>query len=382
MSSLRETVRRGCVFAGLAVLAACSSWHQVERHDGWTLYSEKGSAVDTGAFRTAFDPAHRTVEEYFGPFRSDVRVHALPNEGEADESIQGTGIVHEVPGIGRARVRAYHARGDGFFGPASGIYAVSPDAGTAAHELVHARLAEEAPDLPLWFEEGLACVIGDGVLDGERWIVDGYACWPVRELREQRLTDTELAHVLQVGEEESTSVRDNVLVHFVGWAIVFDLYRESGAFDWRAWQKRYGAKIDLAEARRRLERSTSTDVESEWLKRLSSPDRSVRLATAKGVWKLRSSEAITALLDALDREEDGELKVSFAVNTLAAAGEMKIGWELQDRLWRTVWPVLKRCKLDDVLEQSSLKNLLQSFRWRSNVSSQQALEGLRRFWAE
>lgn len=382
MTGLCETIRRACLLAGICVMTACSAWRQVERHDGWTLYSKQDSGVDTGAFRTAFDPAHRAVERYFGPFKDDVRVHALPNEGDADESEQGTGVVHEVPGIGRARVRAYHARGDGFFGPSSGVYAAAPDAGTAAHELVHARLAEEAPDLPLWFEEGMACVIGDGVLDGERWIVDGYACWPVRELREQRLTDAELTHVLNIGEEDSTSVRDNVLVHFVGWAIVFDLYRESGAFDWRTWQKHYGSKIDLAEARRRLERTISTDVEAEWLKRLTSPDRSVRLATAKGVWKLRSASAITALLDALDREEDNELKVAFAVNALAAAGEMKLGWELQDRLWRKVGPTLRHAQLDDTLEQSSVKNLTQSFRWRSNVNSQQALEGLRRFWAE
>jgi hypothetical protein len=32
------------------------------------------------------------------------------------------------------------------------------------HELVHARVSEENAKLPLWFEEGLASLFGDGAL--------------------------------------------------------------------------------------------------------------------------------------------------------------------------------------------------------------------------
>jgi len=111
------------------------------------------------------------------------------------------------------------------------VYAGVAEPGTAVHELVHARLAEEDPDLPLWFEEGLACLMGDGFLDQEHWIVDGLACWPMRELREQKLGDGDLARLLALKAEDSLSARDNVLIHFVGWAVVFDLYRESNGFD-------------------------------------------------------------------------------------------------------------------------------------------------------
>jgi hypothetical protein len=382
-------MKRGRILLGTAatlcgvLAAACSSWRTVEVREGWTLYSEKGRAVDTAAFAASFDPAYRAVEGVFGAFDETVRVHAIQTEETiAETHVNDVGLVRDVPGIGRARVRAYHARGDGVFGPATGIYADTPEPGTAVHELVHARIAEIAPELPLWLEEGLACFLGDGFLDGDRWIVDGYACWHVRELREQRLPDKELERVLKLSAADEASVRENVLVHFVGWAIVFDLQRQTGTLDWKRWMARYKNGIDSEEARERIERTISTDAEAEWLKRLADPQREVRLATAKGLWKLRSRTAVTALLDALDDEQDGEVKVALAINALAAGGDVKLNDSARERFWPTVWPALRRGQLKDATEQQALRNLYLSYRRRTPMSSQEALEGLRRYWAE
>src|SRR5689334_2800052 len=166
-------------------LAACSSWQTLEVRRGWTLYGEPGVDVDAQAFNAAFDPAFRCVEEELGPFRSTVRVHAVKPTEESPSRLGDMGVATEVPGIGRARVSAWHAHGQGWFGSRDGIYAREPDVGTAVHELVHARFAEESASIPLWMEEGIACLLGDGFFDGENWIVDGYACWPVQHLRDQ-----------------------------------------------------------------------------------------------------------------------------------------------------------------------------------------------------
>lgn len=384
LRAFRLAVPRAVLAASvLALVTGCSTWQKVEVREGWTLYGTPGQAVDATAFRASFDPAHRAVEDVFGRFQRIVRVHALPPGGKGGANASSDlGQVHEVPGIGRARVRAYHARGDALFGPATGIYADSPEAGTAVHELVHARLAEEAPDLPLWLEEGLACYLGDGFLDGETWIVDGLACWHVRELRDMTLADAELRKVLALAADDEASVRENVLVHFVGWALVFDLRREAGSFDWKTWAKRYHDGITTDEARARIARTISAEVEREWLKRLVDPDRAVRMAAAKGLWKLHSEPALRALLDALEREEDPEVRVAFAINALAAGGDMKLPNELRDRFWPAVWPVLRRGQLSDPAENQALRDLHQSYRRRSSTTSQKALEGLRRYWAE
>ena len=64
------------------------------------------------------------------------------------------------------------------------------------HELVHARLAQEGVELPLWFEEGVATFLGDGALVSGRWVVDGLACWPLRELQKARPRGAELRRLL------------------------------------------------------------------------------------------------------------------------------------------------------------------------------------------
>jgi len=361
----------------LAGASACTSWNRVETFPGWSLHAEHSRDVDVGAFQRAFDPAFTAVEEVFGPFTAPVRIHAF----EGDDGASGVGAVHEVPGIGRARVRAYHTRGEGPFGPAAGIYASSADPGTAVHELVHARIAEIDPTLPLWFEEGLACVLGDGFLDDDRWVVDGLACWPLRELRERTPDDRELARLLAVRAEQGTDLRENVLVHFVGWAIVFDLYRETGRIEWRDWAAR-SRTMGLVEARDRLRRTLAAETEAEWLKRLDDDDRGVRIATAKGLWKLRSELVLRRLLERIGREEDPEVRVALSINALAAAGEREPPGRLAGKMWRTVWPILRRAELANPVEDAAVEKLLDSFRWRGNRGSDDALEVLERFWAE
>ncbi|MBL8863669.1 MAG: HEAT repeat domain-containing protein [Planctomycetes bacterium] len=363
--------------AALATLAGCTSWQRVETFPGWSLHSEHPNRVDVAAFQRAYDPAFVAVESVFGPFRAPVRVHAFEEGGAA----RGVGAVQEVPGIGRARVRAYHTRGAGPFGPAAGVYASSADPGTAVHELVHARIAEIDPKLPLWFEEGLACVLGDGFLDGDRWVVDGLACWPLRELRARTPDERELARLLAVRAEHGTDLRENVLVHFVGWAIVFDLYRETGQVDWRAWSAR-ARSMGVVEARDRLLRTLAPQTEAEWLARLDDPDRGVRMATAKGLWKLRSEAVLRRLVERVAREEDPEVAVALSINALAAAGEREPPGRLAGRMWRTVWPVLRRAELDDPAEAAAVAALLESFRWRGRGDPNSALDALERFWAE
>jgi hypothetical protein len=369
-------------------LSACTSWRTVGRYEGWTLYGEPGREVDTNRFETAIGPAKSAVEEFLGPFQRSVRVHvwsgeAGPETSGADVVFDGEGgPVQDVPGIGPARVRAYHARGDGIFGPPSGIFLAAAECGTAAHELVHARAAEQDLDLPLWLEEGVACLLGDGFLDGKHWVVDGLSCWPLRELQSQTISDADLGRILGLRASDRSSARENVLAHFVGWAIVFDLYRQDDGIDWAGWRLRYATGIPLGEARERIVRTLDPATSLAWMARLRDPRREVRMATAKGVWKLRSTPIATALLEALEAEEDPEVRVGFAINLLACAGEARLPDVLTGRLWRAVWPALRRAPLEDTAERDAARDLLRSFRFRSGHSAQEPLLGLRRFWAE
>jgi len=386
MASNRRRLLAGAI--ALLACASCTSWRTVGEHEKWTLRAEPGQRVDDEAFARAFDPALRAVEAAFGPFRERVRVHALADEKNvntrgASALAQPEGLSTQVvPGIGLARVRAWHVRSTGPFGAPAGIYLGAPDAGTAAHELVHARLAELSGDLPLWLEEGLAAIFGDGILMHGEWTVDGLACWPLRELADQQLPDAELERLCKLRAGEDGDTRENVLAHFVGWAIVFDLMRESGAIDWNAWLGRYAGGIPLAEARERLERTLAPATVDGWLARLADPRAQVRCAAAKGLWKLRSEHVLERLLDALELEQDPEARIVLSINALAAAGEMALRPELTDRVWRTVRPRLRRAQLADDAENQALGELLRSLRYGSRSTSQGPLEALRRVWAE
>jgi hypothetical protein len=364
-----------------------SNWKTAEQHERWTLYRRSNDVIDPAPYRAAFDPAFRAVEDALGPFQKRVHVYASSASGSLDESGDsrireiGDDSVQEIPGIGAARVRAFHARDNGLFSSPSGIFLSAPEAGTAAHELVHARFAEEDTELPLWLEEGIAGFIGDGFLAKDRWIVDGLACWPLFELGQQSISDAELAHLLRLHAKDDVDARENVLVHFVGWAIVFDLFRESGRLDVNAWRARYLHEPDLAEARRRLNRTIAPGTALEWLDRLDDPRPEVRLAAAKGVWKLRSPEVVSRLLDALRKEDDVTVKVGLAINALAAAGEMRLPRPIERRMWSLAWPALRSAKLDDPTEQAAVSELMRSF-WSGGRSSQPPLQALKRFWAE
>jgi hypothetical protein len=71
-----------------------------------------------------------------------------------------------------------------------------------------------------------------------------------------------------------------------------------------------------------------------------------------------------------------------SINVLAAAGEMRLPGDLQGRMWREVWPKLRRAQLDDEREQRALEQLVSSFRWGSRQGSREPLEELRAYWAE
>ncbi|MBK7878654.1 MAG: hypothetical protein IPJ77_23605 [Planctomycetes bacterium] len=379
------------VLVALAVFASCASWQTAARTEQWTLYAERAlTSEETRQYVQSIEPARAAVADALGPFESRVSLYVwedgdagpVARSSSAQLNEGGTGAVQEVPGIGPARVRAFHARTKTFFGPSSGIYLGAPETGTAAHELVHARIAEENLNLPLWLEEGLANVLGDGYQEGERWVVDGLSCWPLRELTEARITDAEFVRLLALSAEDSSDVRENVLAHFVGWAIVFDLYRESGKLDWRAWVERYGRGIDPSEARMRMQRTLTPAALESWLERLKDAQPAVRVATAKGLWKLRSLIAVEALLDAIEREKDPLARVAFAINLLASAGEMRLPENLQRRMWRQAWPTLRRAELDDPREQKAIEELFATFRWGSRSNPRAPLEALRRFWAE
>ena len=374
------TLQRHAAALALASLAAgCSNWKPVHDYQGWTLYRSVDSEVDAAEFEAAFVPAFAAVEQLFGPFERTVRVHAWSEDMEAPDGETAIGY-RDVPGIGPARIQAYHARGVSSPMAPTGVFIGSPDVGTAVHELVHAKLAEDDARLPLWFEEGIATLVGDGiVMDGE-WVVDGLACWPLRELREEGLDAGELGRLLEIRASDKTAVRDNVLVHFVGWAVVFDLYRETGVIDWKLWHSTFDFENEVTDAHRRMLRTLSTHTQTEWLERLSDPDRRVRLAAAKGSWKLRSRAVLELLLDALVEEEDPEVRVGLAVNALAAAGEVRLSGR---RWWRAVFGALADAELSDPVEMQAVQDLYQAYRWRQNKDDVRAALGeLTRFWEE
>lgn len=376
------------------VLAGCASWTPIHSTRDWTLLVKDGAPVDVARFERVLEPAFDVVELQMGPFERPVPVHAWdsgnPEEAPAAlASNPGSTDLREVPGIGPARVRAFHVRGGSSLFSESGIYIGSAEVGTAVHELVHARLAEHERSTPLWFEEGLATFLGDGFLFEGRWVVDGLAYWPMRELRNLRIDDLELAHVLRITARDDYDARENLLVHFVGWAIVFDLARLDPDGSWEDWMAAYqvgvGCHGELGEARLRLDRTLSWNTHREWLVRLHDPDPGVRIAAAKGVWKLRSLSGVDALLDALEDEEHPEVRFALAVNAMLSTGELRLGRERWWRMRREVFPSVRENQLADPDERAAGRQLYDSMRsWGSErrERARRAIERLSRFWEE
>lgn len=377
-------------------LSGCASWVPLERYERWTLYVQDGGQVDTHEFRAAFEPALTAVETSLGVFDGHIDVHAWEGgvhlDGESGSEIRHgeEDIVQDVPGIGPAKVRAFHSRGGGGLFSPSGIFLGTTDTGTAVHELVHARIAEAGDVPPMWLEEGLAMLLGDGFFTGEEWVVDGLSNWPLRELREADLSNGEIERLLSLRAQRDLDMRDNVLVHFVGWAIVFDLYRESGIedggqIDWRAWVRTLESE-STGDTIRRLQRTIKDGTELDWLERLDDERPEVRLAATKGLWKLRSRDVMDLMLDRLEEEEDDRVRVGLAINALAAAGETRLRRSQWRRTWQLVMPTLKEAELPDPDEQQALRDLYDWYRsWRGRRGRTRAsvsMETLARFWEE
>lgn len=392
------TILRPALIWLLALLSlaasGCSSWSQARRFDRWTMYVKPDDAIDLNPYYDALEPAFEAVEARLGSFEGHVRVHAwngsvplASNERDPVDATRGRGPEDsdDVPGIGPARVRAFHVRGSySIFSP-SGVFLGTSDVGTAVHELVHARLAEQDIEPPLWFEEGLASLWGDGVLFEGEWISDGLACWPARVLREENLTDAELEHLLSLSAQDDYSARENLLVHFVGWALAFDLSRDFPGANWRTWLVQFERAAErtspLIEARRRLARALSTETQELWLERLSDPRPGVRLATAQATWKLHSPEAVGALLAALENETHPEVRFALAINALLGAGEVHIGPGRWRSLSRLVFPTLRDVYLPDPTERSALREFYTAMRSRAD-STEDPLNLLSRYWEE
>lgn len=346
-----------------------------------------GAAIEAAAFEAAFRPALDAVQAELGEFKNSVAVHAwdgsvrITDHGREHVQASEDQGVHEVPGIGPARIQAYHARGGAF--SKAGVFIGAPDAGTAVHELVHARLAEDDPNLPLWFEEGVASILGDGALYEGRWVADGLACWPLRELREENLSHDDIERLIAIQSTDHVSVRDNVLVHFLGWAVVFDFYRETGSMNYREWLAELDGGERVNEIHRRMQSTLNPATEKAWIRRLGDSDPGVRMATAKGLWKLRSRVVLDKLVHAMRLEVDPQVRAGLAINALAAAGEISISWKHWRYVREVVEQALEGVVMQDPQEQAALSKLMRSY---SNQGEEQialdALRGLSRFWQE
>jgi len=378
----------GALFVALT-LTSCTTWRTAAKFEGWTLYVEDGSTVDSDAYSTAFSAAFEAVEGAFGPFAGGVDVHAIAGSVDLQSGNRGSitgeeGAVERIEGIGDAVVPAFHAGGGGGLFAPSGIFVAMPATGTAVHELVHARISELGLTLPLWFEEGVAAVMGDGIQREGRWVVDGFSFWPWVELREDLLTEKELGRLLGINSQDDHSVRDNVLIHFVGWAIVFDCMRETGDLDWERWLGDARAAKDLVTwASVRMNRTLEESTMHEWLTRVEDEDPAIRLASARGAWKVGNEDVVALLLDQLEREEDDEVKVCLAVNALASLGRGEPSREIERRLWPTVLRALRRVELSDEEEQEAARELYRSYRrWGGRRTRQSAFDRLDRYWRE
>lgn len=373
----------------LAITTGCSNWRAIEVRERWTLYAKEGESIDASRFERALTPAFLAVSEKLGPFESRVRVHAW-NEprGESDApqlSEIGAERVESVPGIGKARVRAYHVTGGGALFEPSGVFLGTTDMGTVVHELVHARLAETDLRVPLWFEEGLASLWGDGAQFDGRWVFDGFACWPARVLRDERIEDDELTRVMGLSASESYTPRENLLVHFVGWAVVFDLARSEPGAGPREWLANFQADAQkrgiLVATRERVARSIDPSTIKEWLGHLRHPDPGRRLAAAKGLWKLRSQPSIEALIAALAEEQHPQVRLALGLNALLAVGEMRLSRRTWRELWRKVVPALSELDLTDGDEARALDEFISGMRGRGGAT-QRGLDSLSRYWEE
>jgi len=382
-------VRTILALAVACAASACSSWQRIETREHWTLFAKPGDKLDSERFERALSPAFVAVESKLGAFEDRVNIHAWterePTRDTPTLAADGMERIEDVPGIGYARVRAYHVTGGAAPFAPTGVFLGTCEVGTVVHELVHARLAELNAGVPLWFEEGLASLWGDGACYDGEWVFDGLACWPARVLRDEKISDEELARVMQLTASQKCSPRDNLLVHFIGWAVVFDLAREMPDAPMTTWLAHFRAAADrnglLVETRERIARSVSPKTIETWLGRLEDPSPGVRFATAKGLWKLRSQAAVDAMVADVQTEPEAQVRLALGLNALLAVGEMRVGRRTWRDLWRKVMPALGEIEIEDASEQPSLVQFLAGMRGRGG-NTQAGLDGLARYWEE
>jgi hypothetical protein len=367
----------------------CATWRTVGSYERWSLHEGRHGNVDMAQWQAQVEPARAAVEAWMGEFQVPVQVHSLDQPihltDNGQELVYAAETYQAVPGLHQTEVRGYHLRGNG--GSQAGVIFVrDPNSPTLVHELVHARLAEDEEELPLWFEEGIASLLSDGLMIEGRWIRDGFSAWPWSELRTHRLDGIELRSILELQTTSSSSVRENVLAHLVGWALVFDLWRETHSDDWHTWQAAFDWEHPLQDAQRRLNRVLSTDVPSEWLRaRLASHNRGVRLAALRGSWKLACPRVGTVLLNALELETDPEVRVALAINILASGkdiastsvGLLQAHERAKLALTRSPLPIPS----EDLAVQGLILALVDAAPG-TDPNAGAALESLRRFWDE
>lgn len=380
-------LRRALAACLALTLGSCSSWRQVQRYDSWTLYELPSNPIHAGTWERAFNPAMTSVESILGPFKTPVAVHAWHGSVGIDGPRRTVVLdaaetgTQEVRGIGPARIQAWHSRG-GNLGSDGGIFIAAPETSTALHELVHAHFSEREIELPLWFEEGVATLLGDGCMYDGEWYLDGLAHWPMRELREDTPRAGELRDLLDVSSGAATSMESNVLVHFVGWAIVFDLYQETGELDWKLWYERFDWNAPLADASRRMARTLDSKTLALWLERLKSPVPGRRFAAACGAWKTRQGNTTQLMLDALEVETDTDVRVALALNLLAST-EAQPGYTKEwRRRRRLIIETFREVSLPEPDENDAIKVILATFLGSRNQDYNQSLAALSRFWSE
>ncbi|MDE0904398.1 MAG: HEAT repeat domain-containing protein [Planctomycetota bacterium] len=369
--------------------AGCATWRTVGSYEGWSLHEASPNLIQEDPWRVQVEPAKAAVEAWLGPFQNPVQIHALAGPVHLTED--GQGVVHAaeasqpVAGMHQTEVRGYHLQGTDP-SQAGKIFVRDPSLPTLVHELVHARLAEDQNKLPLWFEEGVACLLSDGLMFEEHWVRDGFAAWPWAELHARRPDGLELQDILDLDSMSASSVRQNVLAHLVGWALVFDLWRETRSDDWNTWYAAFDWKHPVQDAQRRLDRVLSGPVPGEWLRaRLTSSNGGVRLAALRGAWKLASPEVGAILLGALEMEKDPEVRIALAVNLLASGTQVAADGGGLLHIHECARTALSQSSLPVLSEALAVRALLLALEDAApgeGAHARGALEGLRRFWDE
>lgn len=373
-------------FTVLALAAlGCAAWRTLDALESEVVLAASPTANPLADWKVHLVPSQAVVEAWLGPFQNEVQVQLMEGpmqiSGDEREVLSPGGA--PLSGVERElfKIRGYHLSHGRHSGKSS-IFVHDPRPGTLVHEMVHARMAEEVEDLPLWFTEGIACLLSDGILYEQQWVRDGFLAWPWTELRNHRPSGIELREILNLNSESASSAESILLAHFVGWALVFDLWRETRSDDWRRWQSAFDWDHPLQDAERRLARVLMTSIPTSWMRsRLASPHSGVRLAALRGSWKLGHAGVGAVLMGALELEPDHEVRVALAVNLLASNDEVGSTRAAILKIHKTARSALLRSSLPSPDEARAVQELVLALQDETRDTAQ-PIEGLRRFWDE